>query len=379
MRVYFDNAATTPLDEEVLNAMLPYMKEHFGNPSAIHSYGREARSAIEKARKTVAKYLNASTGEIFFTSGGTESSNMAIKCAVNDLGVKHIVSSEIEHHCVLHTVEEMQAKGIQVHYVKLLQNGHIDLGNLKDILSKINEPVLVSLMYANNEIGNLLDLEQVSEICAERNAYFHTDTVQTIGHYKLDLQKLKIHFLTGSGHKFHGPKGIGFIYINSDVKIKPYISGGAQERNMRAGTENIYGIVGLGKAVELAYEHLDEHREHIEKMRNHFIERLKEEIPGVEFNGDYDGRCLYTVLNVSFPPSQHSAMLLFNLDINGIAASSGSACSSGSDVGSHVLKAMQADPNRPSIRFSFSKYNTIEEVEFVVEKLKELVPVAVKA
>ena len=378
MRVYFDNAATTALDEEVLEAMLPYMKNHFGNPSAIHAYGRETRAAIERSRKTVAKYLNASTGEIFFTSGGTESSNMAIKCAVNDLGVKHIISSELEHHCVLHTVEEMAHKGIKVHYVHIKKDGHIDLEHLEELLKGIKEPKLVSLMHANNEIGNVLDIQKVGEICAENNAFFHTDTVQTIGHFNIDVQEVKVHFLTGSGHKFHGPKGVGFIFINSDVKVKPFISGGAQERNMRAGTENIYGIVGLGKAVEIAYEQLEEHRNHIEEIRSYMISKLQEEVPGVSFNGDYNGSYLYTVLNVSFPPSDKSALLLFNLDINGIAASSGSACSSGSDVGSHVLQAIKADPNRVSIRFSFSKFNTKEEVDYVVEKLKELIPVQEK-
>lgn len=375
MKIYLDNAATTPLDNEVLASMMPYMSEHYGNPSSIHGFGRTTRSAIETARKRIASSLNASTGEIFFTSCGTESNNMAIKCSIEDFGIKHIITSRIEHHCVLDTVEVMGEHGVNVSYVNLKDKGVIDLDHLESLLSSIGEPCLVSLMHANNEIGNLIDLESVSEICEKHKAIFHTDTVQTIAHYQFDLQKLNIHFLAGSGHKFHGPKGIGFIYINNNITIHPFIHGGSQERNMRAGTENLYGIVGLGAAVELAYNNLDEHKAHIEDIRNHMINQLME-IPDIQFNGNYNGSCLYTVLSVSFP-KEYTDMLIYNLDIEGIAASSGSACGSGSDKGSHVLEAINATDDRITVRFSFSKFNTREEVDFVVEKLKSMVPASV--
>lgn len=371
MKVYLDNAATTAIDEQVVEAMLPVLKEQFGNPSSIHGYGRQARAIIEKARKQVAGFLNVSPAEIFFTSGGTEADNMAIRCAVNDLGIRHAITSRIEHHAVLHTLEAMEkAEQIKLSFVKLTENGHIDLDHLEELL-KNNERSLVSLMHANNEIGNLLDLGKVSDLCKKYNAVFHSDTVQTMAHYRFNLQKTPVDFLTCSAHKFHGPKGVGFLYVNSEVKIKPLIYGGAQERNMRGGTENIYGITGLAKAMEIAQEHVDEHREYILGLKNYMIEQLEENIPGVEFNGDAKGKSLYTVLNVCFPKTEVGDMLLFNLDIDGIAASGGSACSSGSDQGSHVLKEVQRDKERPSVRFSFSKFNTKEEIDYVLEKLKK--------
>ncbi len=378
MKVYLDNAATTPLAPEVLDAMMPFLQEQYGNPSSIHGFGRVTRAAIEKARKAVAQSINASTGEIFFTSGGTESNNMVLRCAAQDLGVTDIITSSIEHHCVLYSSEDLAKRGkVNLHMVNLQEDGHVDYAHLEELLSGIEGKALVSLMYANNEIGNLLDVDRVAALCEEHGALFHSDTVQAICHYPIDVQQTKVHFLSGSAHKFHGPKGIGFLYINSDAMIKPFITGGSQERNMRAGTENLYGIVGLGKAIELGYEHMDSHRAHIEGLRDHFIAALKENIPGVTFNGDYDGQCLYTVVNVSFPPSDKSSMMLFNLDIAGIAASGGSACSSGSDVGSHVMQALQVDPDRVNIRFSFSYQNTQEEIDFVVEKLKEMYPAEV--
>lgn len=376
MRVYFDNAATTPLDPEVLKAMLPYMETHFGNPSAIHAYGRETRAAIEKARKTVARLFNVSPGEIFFTSGGTESNNMAIQCSVRDLGVKHIITSPIEHHAVTHTVEALKNEGkISLSYVKILSDGSVDYNDLENLLRASSEKTLVSLMHANNEIGILLDIQRVSNLCSTYNAYFHCDTVQTTGHYKLDLQETKVHFISAAAHKFHGPKGIGFIYINADAHIKPLIHGGAQERNMRAGTENLYGIIGLAKALELCYDHLDEHRKYISGIRSYMKQKLMAEIPGIKFNCGDEG--LYTVLNVSFPPSEKNELLLFNLDIAGIAASGGSACSSGSNAGSHVIAHLNPEENSAAVRFSFSKFNTKEEVDFVVEKIKEMMLVAV--
>lgn len=372
MKVYLDNAATTPIDEKVVEAMLPVLKEQFGNPSSIHGYGRQARAVIEKARKQVAGFLNVSPAEIFFTSGGTEADNMAIRCAINDLGIKHAITSKIEHHAVLHTLEALEKSGtIKLSFVKLTPEGHVDLESLEELL-KNNERSLVSLMHANNEIGNLIDLVKVGELCRKYNAIFHSDTVQTMAHYRFDLQKTPIDFVTCSAHKFHGPKGIGFLYVNSNVRIKPLIYGGAQERNMRGGTENIYGIVGLAKAMEIALSAVDEHHAHILGLKNYMIEQLEATISGVDFNGDAKGNSLYTVLNVCFPKTDVAEMLLFNLDIDGIAASGGSACSSGSDQGSHVLRQVQKDMERPSVRFSFSKYNTREEIDFVVGKLKKL-------
>lgn len=371
-RVYFDNAATTPLDKEVLAAMIPLMENDFGNPSSTHGHGRAVKTHIEEARKNVSKLLNCTPGEIFFTSGGTEADNMAIRKSVECLGVKHIITSPIEHHAVLHTVEELHKEGkVQMHLVNLLPNGHIDLMHLEELL-KANTNVLVSLMHANNELGNLLDIEKVGELCKEHNALFHCDTVQTVGHYHLDLSKLHVHFLACAAHKFNGPKGVGFIYINNSVKLDPYITGGAQERNMRGGTENVYGIIGLAKALEISIRDLAQEQEHIQGLKTYMLERLRATIPGVEFNGDVEGKSLYTVLNTSFPPSPIGEMMLFKLDIAGISASGGSACSSGSNVGSHVLTAIKSDPNRAAVRFSFGKQNTKEEVDFVVEKLQEM-------
>jgi cysteine desulfurase len=372
--VYLDNAATTRIDERVLNTMLPYLQDLYGNPSSIHAAGRQVRAAIEKARKTIAAHLNASTSEIYFTSGGTESNNMALSGAVRDLGVKHIITSPLEHHCVLHRAESLQKyRQIQVHFVQHLPNGNLDLEYLDNLLLQLgtNTPKIVSLMHGNNEIGNLLNLEAVAKICLQNQAYFHTDTVQTFGYYPINVQEMPISFLSGSAHKFHGPKGVGFIYVNSQNNIKPYLWGGAQERNMRAGTENVSGIVGLGKAVEIAYQDLETNRAKISDLKNYLINRLRTQIPNVQFNGDVE-QGAYKVLNVSFPPNPHNDLLLFNLDIAGVCASGGSACSSGADAGSHVLNALQIDPNRANIRFSLSKYNTIEEIDFLMDKLIQI-------
>ncbi|MEQ6168550.1 cysteine desulfurase family protein [Ekhidna sp. MALMAid0563] len=373
MKVYFDNAATTAIDLEVFEAMKPYMLEHFGNPSSIHSHGRQVRTAIERSRKKVAELLNTAPAEVFFTSGGTEADNTALRCTVNDKGIKHVISSKIEHHAVLHTVEQLEKDGVKVSYVNLDENGVVDYDHLESLLKK--EPnSLVSLMHANNEIGNLLDLERVGDMCEEHNAVFHSDTVQSMAHYVHDMSRLKLDFAVGSAHKFHGPKGVGFLYINHKNKIHPFIHGGAQERNMRGGTENVYGIVGLAKAMEIAYAEMESHRKHIEGLKTHMIEKLKASIDGIAFNGVSDDldKSLYTVLNVCLPPNDDNDMLLFNLDIAGISASGGSACSSGSSIGSHVLAELNRDQNRGAIRFSFSKYNTLEEVDYAVEKLAEL-------
>ncbi len=378
MKVYLDNAATTPMDREVVEAMLPLMNEHFGNPSSIHAWGRQTRSMIEQSRKTVARLMNCSPSEIFFTSGGTEADNMAIRCTIEALNLKHAITSPIEHHAVLHTLESMADKGtIKLSIVKLTPEGSVDLEDLENLL-KNNERTFVSLMHANNEIGNLLPLKKAGEICKKYNAIFHSDTVQTIGHYAIDLKDINVHFVNCGAHKFHGPKGVGFIYVNSEVHVAPLIFGGAQERNMRGGTENVYGIVGLAKAMEIAYSDLKKHQDHIMELKNYMMAKLEKALPGVVFNGDAKGESLYTVLNVCLPPTDHAEMLVFNLDINGIAASAGSACSSGSNVGSHVLRAIGTDMSRPSVRFSFSKYNTKEEIDYTVTKLKEMFPVPVK-
>ena len=371
-RVYLDNAATTPLDPEVLDAMLPFLKEDFGNPSSIHTFGRKTKSAIEMARKQVAGFLNASPSEIIFTSGGTEADNMAIHAAVYDLGVKHIITSVIEHHAVVHTVEEIAKKaGIKVSFVNIDQKGHVDLKHLEELLAN-NELTLVTLMHANNEIGNLLPIKKVGELCEKYNAFFHSDTVQTMGHFPIDTKAVHVHFLTCGAHKFHGPKGVGFLFKSEKIKIHPLIQGGSQERNLRGGTENLYGIVGMAKALEIAYKEIDQHIAHISEVKKYMMEQLVKNIPGVMFNGDVNGSSLYTVLNVSFPPHENNEMLLFNLDINGIAASGGSACSSGSNKGSHVLGALCVPADRANIRFSFSKYTTKEEIDYCIEKLKEI-------
>ncbi|MCY7330850.1 MAG: cysteine desulfurase [Saprospiraceae bacterium] len=380
-RVYFDNAATTPISEEVINAMLPVLRGQYGNPSSIHAEGRSVRSLLESARKIVARCINAGTAEIFFTSGGTESNNMAIKCAVRDLGVQRIISSAIEHHCGLHAIEAVEKmEGVAVTWLPVDTRGHLSLTDLEKALAENGgKKTLVSLMHANNEIGTMLDLAAVSALCRQYGALLHTDTVQTIGHFPMDVQQIPVNFLSGAAHKFHGPKGVGFIYINSASSIKPFIDGGAQERNMRGGTENVYGIVGLAKALELACGEMEERSQHILEVRNYLRDRLLENFEDMTFNGDHDGNCLYTVLNVSFPPSPKNEMLLLNLDINGISVSGGSACTSGSEKGSHVLEGIGADPARKSIRFSFSHYNTKEEVDFVIEKLKTIVPVRAMA
>jgi len=373
-RIYFDNAATTPLDPQVLETMMPYLTEKFGNASSIYSYGRESRTAIELARKSVAKILNAHPAEIFFTSGGTESSNTIINAAIRDLGCAHIITSPIEHHATLHTVEHLQKLGaIKLSFVKLLPGGHIDLTDLEHLLSANKEKTLVTLMHANNEIGNMIDLNAVGDICKKYDAVFHSDTVQTVGHFPFDLRNTPVHFITGSAHKFHGPKGIGLLYINENVKIKPHIQGGSQERNMRAGTENIYGIVGMAKALEIATANYEKDSAYIYSLKKYMHDELIKHIPDVSFNGDVFGKSLYTVLSVCLPKTDKSETLFFNLDINHICASGGSACASGADQDSHVIRAVNNNPDCVTVRFSFSKLNTTKEIDIVVAKLKEIV------
>jgi cysteine desulfurase len=379
MKVYLDNAATTPLDPEVFEAMKPFMLEDFGNPSSTHSHGRKVRAAIESARKKVAELLSCTPGEIIFTSGGTEADNAIIGGAIQTYAIKHAISSPIEHHAVEHTLATLAKQGeINLHLVRLDEKGHVDLGHLESLLKEFPN-ALVSLMHANNEIGNLLDIGKVGDLCQQHSAYFHSDTVQTMGHYKHDLKQLKVHGMTAAAHKFHGPKGIGFMYINKDRKIRPMVHGGAQERNMRGGTENTYGIVGLVKALEICYREMHEHEAHISQLKKYMIEKLNSAVPGVGFNGDSANldRSLYTVLNVSFPESDENEMMLFNLDMQGISASGGSACSSGASTGSHVLNALYPDSKRGAVRFSFSKYNTQAEIDFAVEKVARLFRVTV--
>lgn len=379
MKVYLDNAATTPLDPEVFEAMKPFMLEDFGNPSSTHAHGRKVRAALESARKKVAELLNCTPGEIIFTSGGTEADNAILRCAVETYNIRHVISSRIEHHAVTHTVEHIGNEGkAQVHYVDLDDKGHVDLDHLAELLKK-HSNALVSLMHANNEIGNILDIGVVGELCAAHNAFFHSDTVQSVGHYRHDTKGLQVCGMTAAAHKFHGPKGVGFMYIRKDKKIHSFIHGGAQERNMRGGTENVYGIIGLASALEIAYRDMDEHRAHIQGLKDRMIAKLTEQIPGVMFNGDSANaeRSLYTVLNVSLPESDENDMVLFNLDLQGISASGGSACSSGATTGSHVLGTLYPDSKRGAVRFSFSKYNTADEIDFAVGKLAEMYKVTV--
>ena len=378
MRVYFDNAATTPIDKEVLKEMYQVMENHFGNPSSIHAYGREVRTIIEKARKTISGLLNTSPSQIFFTSGGTEADNTAIRSGIVDHGITHAITSPIEHHAVVHTLQDMEKTGaIKLSFLEVDSKGNVNLEQLEDLL-KTNKRSFVSLMQANNEIGTITDIEKVGEICEKYDAIFHCDTVQTLGHYRHDLSKLKVHFMVCAAHKLHGPKGIGFLYINHNIKIKPMIFGGSQERNMRGGTENVYGIVGLAKAMQMAYQNMDDHQQYIQGLKTYMMDQLISIIPDIQFNGETDPeKSLYTVLSVSFPETEMAEMLLFNLDIAGISASGGSACSSGTDIGSHVLYGIKAHPNRPAVRFSFSKFNTTGEIDFVISKIKNLFMVKV--
>ena len=374
-RIYLDNAATTPLDKDVMAEMVDVMGNYYGNPSSIHAQGREVRTLIEKARKTVSGLLNASPAEVFFTSGGTEADNTAIRCGIAAFGIKHAITSKIEHHAVEHTLSQMLKDGVidKLSFINIDDKGNLDYAHLEQLLQE-NGKSFVSLMHANNELGTLNDIERIGDICEQYNAIFHSDTVQTMGHYVHDVKKMKAHFIVCAAHKFHGPKGVGFLYVHHSIKISPMIFGGSQERNMRGGTENVYGIVGLAKAMEIAYTEMDQHHTYIQDLKTYMKDKLVAEVPGISFNGETDPeKSLYTVLNVSFPEMDMADMLLFNLDIQGISASGGSACSSGSNIGSHVLTGIGVDPNRPSIRFSFSKYNTKAELDYVVEKVKHIV------
>jgi cysteine desulfurase len=371
MRVYLDNAATTPLAPEVLEAMIPVLREDFGNPSSSHAFGRETKALIETSRRSIARHLNCQPSEIIFTSGGTEADNMALYSAVELDGVTHIITSKIEHHAVGHTAESIHLKkNIRVSYVALDGNGTVQLDDLERLL-KEDGKAIVSLMHANNGVATLLPLEAVSELCRKYNALFHSDTVQTMGHYDFDMSELDIDYITCAAHKFHGPKGAGFLYVKSKNKAGSLIHGGAQERGLRGGTENVYGIVGLAKAMDLAYEDVKSHQTHVQGLKTHMISELTEHFGSIEIHGESDpSKALYTVLNVCFPKTDKAGMLLFTLDLKGVAVSGGSACSSGASVGSHVLTGIGADMTRPNVRFSFSRYNTQEEVDYAIEQIK---------
>ncbi|SFN82186.1 cysteine desulfurase [Bizionia echini] len=376
--VYFDSAATTKVRDEVINAMTTVMRNDYGNASSTHSFGRSSKVLIEQARKTIAKQLNVSAGEIVFTSGGTEADNLALQCAIRDLGVEHIITSKIEHHAVLHTIEQLEKTcGIQVSYVKLDADGQVDFNHLEELL-ETHGKTLVSLMYVNNEIGNILDVKRVSHLCQSNNALFHCDAVQCIGHYQLDLQDIHIDFLAASAHKFHGPKGVGFAFIRKNSGLKPLIFGGQQERGIRAGTEAVHDIVGLEKAFVMAYANLETESAYVLELKRHFIAELKLAFPDVRFNGMSGNleKSTYTLINVCLPiPPEKALILLFQMDLKGIACSKGSACQSGSTKGSHVLSEIlsEADLKKPSIRFSFSIYNTKDEIDYVISVLKEFV------
>ena len=374
MKVYLDNAATTPMAPEIIEMMSEMMKNNFANPSSVHSFGRESKIIIESARKRVANLLNTSPGSIFFTSGGTEADNMAIKCGIHDHNITHAITSKISHHAVLYPLQDLEKESIiKLSYVNIDEDGVVSLSHLEELL-KDNSRTFVSIMHANNEIGTIQDLKKIGEICKEYNAIFHSDTVQTMAHYPFDMQKLNVDFMAASAHKFHGPKGVGFVYVSENIKIKPLLRGGTQERNMRAGTENVYGIAALAMAMEMAYENLEKEVEYIKGLKRYMIDKLQTELDDVHFYGkctDLDNS-LYTVLSCHFPETDISEMLLFNLDIIGVACSGGSACASGGSKSSHVLSTIQAENKRPGIRFSFSKYNTKEEIDFVIEKLQGL-------
>ena len=378
-KIYFDNAATTQIDLKVIEQMKSVMSNNFGNPNSTHSYGRSSRTLIEKARKTIANQFNASTSEIYFTSCGTESDNMVLISAVRDLNVKTIITSKVEHKAILNVVKYLEeTESIDLKYVNVSNDGLIDYNHLQTLLKKCSNKCLVSLMHINNEIGSKLDLNLVGNLCNDNNALFHSDTVQSIGKYEFDLSKLNIDFIVGSAHKFHGPKGIGFVYINKKLKLNPFVIGGNQERGMRAGTESVHNISGMELAFINSYTNIQENNNHISSLKSTFIKKIKKDIPETKFNGSCDDDLLssFSILNICLPiPKEKAVLLDFNLDMKGIACSRGSACQSGSITGSHVLNSILSDEdlNKPSLRFSFSKYNNNKEVEKVINVLKEFI------
>jgi cysteine desulfurase len=376
MEVYFDNAATTPMRAEVISAMHEVMQTAYGNPSSAHGFGRAAKALLENARKSIAAHFNASAQEIIFTSGGTESDNMILRCAVKDLGVTTIISSPLEHHAILHALDQLEAEGVTVHYVDHDADGELNYEHLETLLAQDTTKKLVTLMYVNNEIGNLLDVGRVGALCKEHSALFHSDTVQSVGHFKMDMQELPMDFFSAAAHKFHGPKGVGFSFVRKQTQIKPFILGGAQERGLRAGTESVHNVVGMQKALDIAYAQIEEERSHILQLKSRFITELKALFPDVQFNGKCSNMdaSTYTVVNVGLPvPEDKAGLLDFHLDLKGVACSKGSACQSGSGKGSHVIGALQqkGSSDLPALRFSFSGFNTEAEVAYVMEVLRE--------
>ena len=376
MEVYFDNAATTPMRAEVISAMHEVMQTAYGNPSSTHGFGRAAKGLLENARKSIATHFNASAQEIIFTSGGTESDNMILRCAVKDLGVTTIISSPLEHHAILHALDQLEAEGVTVHYVDHDADGELNYEHLETLLAQDTTKKLVTLMYVNNEIGNLLDVGRVGALCKEHSALFHSDAVQSVGHFKMDMQELPMDFFSAAAHKFHGPKGVGFSFVRKQTQIKPFILGGAQERGLRAGTESVHNVVGMQKALDIAYAQLEEERSHILQLKSRFITELKALFPDVQFNGKCSNidASTYTVVNVGLPvPEDKAGLLDFHLDLKGVACSKGSACQSGSGKGSHVIGALQqkGSSDLPALRFSFSGFNTEAEVAYVMEVLRE--------
>jgi cysteine desulfurase len=375
-QVYLDNAATTPIDKEVIATITKVMMDVYGNPSSSHQFGRKAKVVVEEARKSIAKHFSVTSGEVVFTAGGSEADNLILRNAVTNLGVERIIISKIEHHAVLHTVQALEKEfGIAVDYVDLDDKGRINYEHLAELLRVTKNKTLVSLMYINNELGNILDIRKISALCKENGALFHSDTVQGIGYYLIDLQQIPIDFIAASAHKFHGPKGVGFAIIKKGIGIKPMLIGGEQERGARAGTENVHNIAGMHKALDIAIDNLDTDKKHIIKLKNYFIEGLKTLVPNIVFNGCSDNlkESTYKIVNVRFP--KEIPMLLFNLDLKGIAASGGSACQSGSNKGSHVLNSILHgnEAQKTSVRFSFSKYNTTEDIDYTFKMIKELI------
>lgn len=373
--IYLDNAATTIIDDEVLSVMNHAALENFGNPSSTHQFGRKAKSAIETARKNIANYLNVSASEIIFTSGGTEADNLILNNAVYNLGVQRIITSKIEHHAVLHTCEFLEKQAnIVIEYVDLDAFGNVDLQHLESLLATSHVKTLVSLLYINNEIGNLIQIDEVCELTNKYRALFHSDTVQAIGHFPIDLQKHPIDFIVASAHKFHGPKGVGFAYFKKGFGVLPMLYGGNQEKGARSSTENVQGILGMEKALSIAITDLEKDTNSIKSIKTYFISELQKNFENIAFNGhsaDLD-KSTYTIVNVRFPIKKD--LLLFSLDMAGIAVSGGSACQSGSNKGSHVLAEILNDveAKKTSVRFSFSKFTTKEEIDCTILKLKEL-------
>lgn len=376
MKVYFDNAATTPLRKEVIEVMHDALQQTFGNPSSTHGFGRTARTQIETARKSIAAHFNAHPQEIIFTSGGTESDNMLLRCAVEDLGVETIISTKIEHHAITHALDFLETKGCKIIYIPVDQSGQLDYDMLNKALANDDSKKMVTLMHINNEIGTILDLARVAESCQKYNTLFHSDAVQGVGHYEIDLSEIKIDFLSSAAHKFHGPKGVGFSFVRKNSGLNPFILGGGQERGLRAGTESVHNIVGMAKALEISYANLATEKEYILSLKQHLIKGLNAIFPSLHLNGCCGdlSKSTYTLVNVCLPvPAEKAGLLDFHLDLKGIACSKGSACQAGSNIGSHVLDEVVPKElkKHPSIRFSFSHFNTKEEVDYLIDTLAE--------